>query len=223
MANMRSSFGILLLMLSTALAVESQMKKMSEVDAADTESNPSKTETTHSTSTTEETTSTTASSTTASQSDTSKLLNHLIEHVLATSKTGHYVGNEEFDQQSTLLRIVSHLGDDQVKLKQHAYEKFVSYNALRLKLEGDLANKLAVVDNYFHSEPLSDACKVYYRRLKHELLIARTETNSLKVYKLNTFDLKCPHKHESADEHEIESESDEDYDSFWDIWNSILG
>ncbi|XP_034098496.2 uncharacterized protein LOC117564011 isoform X1 [Drosophila albomicans] len=196
---MQLKVGILLLMLSAVLVVvEAEM-----------------------TSTPDDSTTSSGSSSTSAPpaSDKNKLITHLIEHILATSKTGHYVGNVEFDQQSTILRIAGNLGEESLALKHHAYEKFISYNALRLKLEGDIDSRIAVIDNYFHTQRLSDACKLFYHLQKKDLLIADTETNSLKAFKLTINSENCPYQTVDSDE----SDSDEEYDPIWDIWNTILG
>ena len=91
----------------------------------------------------------------------------------------------------------------------------MSYNTLRLKLEGDLASRIAVIDNYFYNEEISDDCKVFYHNQRKELNQARNEPNSLKSYKLQIYSEACPHKTNS------ESDEDSDYD-FWPFFDSPL-
>ncbi|KAL7739273.1 hypothetical protein ACLKA6_008741 [Drosophila palustris] len=145
-----------------------------------------------------------------------EVLNVQIQHILEISKTGHYIGNLEFDQMSTVLRAAGGLGPNAVEIKQHAYDKFVAYNSLRLKLEGDLASRIAVIDNYFYNENISDECKVFYHKQRRELTQAFTETNSLKSYKLMIYSETCPYKDNTDNS---ESAEDSDYD-FWPFWGS---
>jgi len=116
----------------------------------------------------------------------------------------------EYDEQSTILRLAGSLGSDFVELKHHAYEKFVSYNSLRLKLEGELTTRLALISNYFYHDNISDECKVFYHKQMRELTQAYYEPNSLKAFKLTIYSKTCPY----TEPIESASESDEDFD-FW--------
>ncbi|KRG03075.1 uncharacterized protein LOC26527494 [Drosophila mojavensis] len=118
-------------------------------------------------------------------------INLKIAHILEISKIGHIVGNAEYDQETAHLRHIASLGPESLQLKLQAYDKFVSYNYLRLKLESNLLSRIAVVESYLIHKPLSKKCKKVYRKQRKELTAALNEQNLLKSYKLNLYSRPC--------------------------------
>ncbi|XP_017856747.1 PREDICTED: uncharacterized protein LOC108609536 [Drosophila arizonae] len=129
-------------------------------------------------------------------------INLKIAHILEISKIGHIVGNAEYDQQTAHLRHIASLGPESLQLKLQAYDKFVSYNYLRLKLESNLLSRIAVVESYLIHKPLSKKCKKVYRKQRKELMAALNEQNSLKSYKLNLYSRPCRSDSWEGSQHE---------------------
>ncbi|XP_030240912.1 uncharacterized protein LOC115562877 [Drosophila navojoa] len=138
-----------------------------------------------------------------------KKINLKIAHILEISKIGHIVGNTEYDQQTAHLRHIANLGPESLQLKLQAYDKFVSYNYLRLKLESNLHSRIAVVESYLIHKPLSKKCKKIYGKQRKELMAALNEQNSLKSYKLNLYSKPCRSDSSEDSQHE-------DYFDWWD-------
>ncbi|XP_032592147.1 A-agglutinin anchorage subunit-like isoform X1 [Drosophila grimshawi] len=145
----------------------------------------------------------------------SEKLNVQIEHILYTSRTGHFIGNTEFDHQSAILRHAASLDSDFLHVKIREYYKFLSYNSLRLKLEADLQSRIAVTESYLQAEKIGDKCRAFYQNQKWELRRALNEPNFLKSHKLRLHSEKCPHKQTEDSE---ETEEDEDFCLFCTNW-----
>ncbi|ALC38924.1 CG31680, partial [Drosophila busckii] len=149
---------------------------------------------------------------TAEDQEKDKSIVKEINALLAANKTGHYVGNREFEQQFYVLKHAVDLDAKDWKVKRHAYDKFNDYNANRLKLESELDARIAAVEKSL-SGKLPSKCRKFYNNQFVELKSARSESNELKRYKLKQHSVLC------AKSSEEESESDEDTnevdDLFW--------
>lgn len=131
------------------------------------------------------------------------------------SKTGHYAGNHEFDLYWYELRQISLLGPELAQLKVHAYDRFFSYNALRLKLECDLEKRIAVIDSLLSDKKISARCKEFYQEQKEALKIAQTASNSEKQLALRLQSEPCPKMGNDDDDDDYDSDDCYDWIGWW--------
>lgn len=143
-------------------------------------------------------------------------INEHIRHILDLSKTGHYAGNHEFNVYRQELRQVSFLDENSAQLKVHTYDKFVHYNALRLKLECDLEKRIAVIDSYLYDNKIGKRCKEFYRQQKQALKSALIESNLAKQHVLKLQSELCPQKDDDDDDDDDDSEDSSSCD--WTNW-----